>query len=435
MKKQRKILALTTGLALVIAACSEDNIVQPGTRYTLDGQVVTGVTQQNNAVSLSSSPNTWTQQLGGASHVQGNASLGSAPKAVLALNLNDNVNRAVYGASLPVSDGQTVFVHDAAGRIQALRTDGTRLWAVGITPLGEEATDGYGGGLALDGEAVYATTGFGEVVALNRANGAEMWRYKSNAPLRNPPLLVGNLLVFVTPFNQAVALDKRTGVEAWLVYGSYQETNGRLNAGAPASANGKVVIPFRSGEVVATDTNGQMLWSRQSVLNGLPNGVFADIASDPVILGDRVIVGTNAGIAALSLATGETLWQTNIGVISPVIVSGNSIFAVTDRKELTRIRIDDGQTGWTQRLQLYTNPNGAAPAFWNTNKHIFHFAPRLAGGAIHVAGDDGYIRRYNPSNGSYLGANYAQAPIAAAPIVAGGIMYVTTTDGRIIGLR
>ena len=71
----------------------------------------------------------------------------------------------------------------------------------------------------------------------------------------------------------------------------------------------------------------------------------------------------------------------------------------------------------------------------NPIEAIGYYGPILAGGRIWVAGADGLLRAFAPGDGTAL----AQVPLpggaAAAPAVAGGVMYVITRDGRLLAFQ
>ena len=95
----------------------------------------------------------------------------------------------------PIVAAGKVFVLDARARVFAFNAqDGEEVWHVSVAPPGDQdlvnmmtlglfgedkridSTKGFGGGIAFDGGKLYVTTGFGDVVALNAANGQERWR-------------------------------------------------------------------------------------------------------------------------------------------------------------------------------------------------------------------------------------------------------------------
>ena len=58
---------------------------------------------------------------------------------------------------------------------------------VDLSPEGEKGKEGFGGGLAADGGMIFATTGFGEIIAVSATSGEILWRQSFGAPFRAAP--------------------------------------------------------------------------------------------------------------------------------------------------------------------------------------------------------------------------------------------------------
>src|SRR3546814_3805674 len=76
-------------------------------------------------------------------------------------------------ASSPVVADNRLFVVDTDAVVSAFAADtGAKLWSVPIGSTGKDFEDSlFGGGAAVDGNIVYATSGVGDVAALNAADG------------------------------------------------------------------------------------------------------------------------------------------------------------------------------------------------------------------------------------------------------------------------
>ena len=67
-----------------------------------------------------------------------------------------------------------------------------------MTPENEKSKEGFGGGLALDGGHLYATTGYGTVVGINPGNGEMLWTKRIGEPIRSSPTAAGGKIYFVS---------------------------------------------------------------------------------------------------------------------------------------------------------------------------------------------------------------------------------------------
>ncbi|NQV80516.1 MAG: PQQ-like beta-propeller repeat protein, partial [Alphaproteobacteria bacterium] len=150
---------------------------------------------------------------------------------------------------------------DASGQVGAFdASSGDRRWRFDVVPS-KERSGALGGGLAVVGETLFITTGYGDVIALTAATGAPIWRSVLKVPLASPPTVSGGLLFVVSNDNQTFALRIEDGSSVWTHVG-IAETAGLVGAGSPAAANGVVVVPYSSGELVALRAdNGQVLWT------------------------------------------------------------------------------------------------------------------------------------------------------------------------------
>jgi outer membrane protein assembly factor BamB len=71
-----------------------------------------------------------------------------------------------------------------------------------------------GGGLALSGDTLYATTGYGELVAIDPSNGAVRWRQRLGAGIGSPTVS-GNTVYVVSRDNRAWAISTDVGRIRW----------------------------------------------------------------------------------------------------------------------------------------------------------------------------------------------------------------------------
>ena len=208
--------------------------------------------------------------------------------------------------------------------------NGDRLWHVELTP--DEEDDGhFGGGLAVAGDSLFVTTGFGQVISLDVKSGKELWRKQFPGPMRAAPTTRGGRLFVVTLDNIVYALNASNGETLW-DYTGFSETASMLGAGSPAVANGVVVVAFSSGELVALKVdNGKKLWSDSLTSARRTDAVatLSDIRGRPVIDRGLVIAASNSSVtAAIDLRTGRRVWDAEIASLGkPVGSRGLHLFA------------------------------------------------------------------------------------------------------------
>lgn len=429
------------GLALaVLAGCGQQDVILPGERLDIrDGFVGGDAPQDANRSGPISLPTpqvnaAYTHRGGSAVHYVSHPALDTTLERIFSVDIGEgNSRRARITADPVIADGR-VFTLDARSRVSAFTTGGAPLWTADITPPGENPAAASGGGLAAAGGTLYVTTGFGDLVALDAASGAERWVQDLDAPGGSAPTVRGELVYVVARDSQAWAVERSDGRVRWQIGGTPAVANFAGGAGA-AVTDDIAIFPFPSGEVLAAlPEGGVRRWS--SVIAGARPGRAAgvaavDIAADPVIVGNVVYVGNASGrVVALRRDTGERIWTATEGATSPALPVGGSVFIVNDLNELVRLDAGDGSVTW--RVALPAEEEGE---FWQRTRRFAQFGPILAGGRLIVASSEGVIRQFDPVSGNLVGTIELPGGAASHPVVAGRILYVVGGDGQLHAFR
>ena len=132
----------------------------------------------------------------------------------------------------PLVYGGRIFVYDTSGTVTSLAPGGGKAWSVSLAPEGEKSR-AAGGGIAASGTAIFAATGYGELVALDAATGTQLWTFKMSAPAHSAPTAAGGKVFVVSATNVLHAVNQADGTEAWQ-YPGIPETAGVLSAASPA---------------------------------------------------------------------------------------------------------------------------------------------------------------------------------------------------------
>lgn len=224
------------------------------------------------------------------------------------------------GYSGPVVAGGKLYImgsRDGVERLLAVdAVTGDELWA---TDLGEEYENGWGNGPrgtpVIDGPRVYALAARGNLVCLNLADGAELWRASltqlgGEVPAwgySETPLVDGDL-VLVTPGGErgaVAALDKLTGEVVWR---STDVTDGaHYSSIVTAEPHGKQqYVQLMPNQLVglATDT-GELLWQVD-----WPGKVA--VIPTPIVRDNQVYVTSGYGVGCMLVELSEEMEATKV---------------------------------------------------------------------------------------------------------------------------
>lgn len=373
----------------------------------------------------------WAQSGGSADKSNGQLALAATPQRVWSAQIDGGSNRARLGAAPVVAEGK-LFVVDVDAMVHAFAADsGAKLWSAGIATGDKNRAARFGGGASYDDGRVFATDGLGDVVALNAADGKEIWRSKPGGPLRGAPTIANGQVYVLSQDNQIYALDQGDGKVVWTQSASL-ETQAVFGVAAPAASSGTIVAGFSSGELNAYRyENGRVLWqdalSRTSITTSVSS--LADINADPVIDDGKVYaIGQGGRMVALDIATGQRLWEQTFAGISTPWVAGEWIFVVTDDSRLVCLSRANGRVRWISQLRAYKNEEKRSDAYvW--------FGPVLAGDRLWLTNSRGELVSASAADGKVETTIKTGDSFSLPPVVANQTLYLLADDGRITAYR
>lgn len=434
-------IMLTAGVFL--AGCTDPEVILPGERLPVrDGGSGVGVIAAAAISNATPAPalalpaarqrGDWPMRLGTASNDPGHATLSANPTRAWSANIGAGESRKNRITAAPVSDGVRLFTLDAQSGVVATALSGATLWSRSLVPATDRAGDASGGGLAVVDGTLFASTGFGELHALDVETGGERWVQRLDAPITTPKV-AGGLVYVVSRDNRAWAIDAATGRIRWDLSAA-PSLSVTATAPSPAITERAVIFPFGSGEILAAlRQSGLRVWG--SSVGGRRQGVayngVDDITGDPVVADGVVYAGTTAGrIVSLNAGSGERRWTANEGAVSPMTVVGGSVFAVSDRAQLLRLDTSTGEVFWRTDLPFYR-----AEGLRRRQGVFEHYGPVLAGGRLWVASSDGALRGFDPSTGTLSALVEVPDGAASRPIAFGNALYVVGRNGTLHAFR
>lgn len=447
----RRIGVTISGLAMmaVLAGCERELILQ-GERFPVRADLEASVPVEGEpapvappdrpenrvepiALPAAQANAAWTHRGGGADHAQPHGALSAAPARVWSVAIGSGNSRKNRISAAPVVADGRVFTMDSAAVVQATSTGGAVIWQADLTAEFDRGGGASGGGLATAGGRVYATTAYGELVALDAATGAVVWRQRLDSPVTGAPAVADGIVYAAGRDGSGWAVAADTGRVKWTVPGAVGAT-GVLGAAGPSVGANLVLFPFANGSITAAlKVSGVQVWQApvtgQRV--GRAYGGLTDITGDAVILGDVTYAGTASGrTAAFDTSSGERIWTAVEGALNPPLVVGGSVFLVNDENRLVRLDAATGEPVWAIDMPYFTKDKPK-----RRKAIIPHFGPVLAGGRLAVVSGDGQLRLFNPADGALVGGAEIPGGAASAPALAGGTLYVVGANGQLHAFR
>jgi outer membrane protein assembly factor BamB len=424
----------TVGLLGLLASCSSPNKKPiPGVQIpVLPDQ--TGMDVSKNAPSVTlpgaTSLSAWPQPLANPAHAPGNVAAPLSFKPLWRADIGSAGGFRQPLAASPLVSGGHVFTMDADAHVRALSlSDGSELWRTNTRPK-HASNQNIGGGIAFDSGKLYASTGYGEALALDAGSGKILWRQKLDFPARSAPLVAGGLVAVVTQNDLLQTFDAQSGTPGWHFTGAVgtPPMAAASVTGAPAFADGIVVAGFSTGQLAAIDaTSGTPVWE-QSLAVGFGHAStldMSDIVATPVIA-SGVVYALNLGgsFMAVDLHSGAQVWTHQASGSQPPAASGGFLFLLDSNQMLFAVHADDGLVSWSIAL----------PAFKNMKKQlnpITWSGPALVNGTLIAVSDHGEMALVDATTGKVKQTIKLGAPADLPPIGAGGVLLQLTRDARL----
>lgn len=319
-------------------------------------------------------------------------------------------------------------------------------------------------GPAVDHDLVFAASDKGELVAVNLESGRQVWVKKfKRMQFSAGPAAADGMVVVGSTKGWVIAVEESSGRELWRT---------RINSellSAPAISPKVVVMRSVDGRLQGFDaSNGKPLWS---VEQQVPRLSLRGTAI-PVISKDVAVSGFDNGkVMAVSLATGDTVWDTALAtphgrteldrlvdVDSAVAIVGDNVFAAGYQGRTAMLALDSGQIWWAHDMSSYhglaadqenlfvTESDGVVVALRQRDgSEIWHndklkrrglSTPAVTSTAVAVADYQGYLHWLDKATGELVARErVAKFRVTNPPVAVGNTVVVLTDSGRLAAYR
>ncbi len=335
----------------------------------------------------------------------------------------------------PAIVADAVFTADAYGVVEARdRFSGKKRWRSRIGEV-EEGFFHIGvmdrrdpsfvtGGVGSGGGMIMLGTTAGEVVALNAADGVEVWRAEVGSEVLAPPVYGDDLVFVQTVDGRLLALEASNGEFRWSFDNQVPVLTLRGTAAPVFHEQGVVIAGFASGKVSAIRADsGEPIWEHRVML---PEGRseldrMVDVDSRPLILGASLYTVSYQGrLKSLRLGDGSPLWEKEVSSYLDLAQGYGQLYVINDQDEVEAIDLESAESVWTQE-KLFRRKLSNPVAYSNY---------------VLVGDEEGYLHVLAQSDGRFLARKKIDSKgIRSGPIVADEVVYILGNSGSITALE
>lgn len=373
----------------------------------------------------------WPQTGGYPNHAMGHVTLDVDLKRVWKSSIGAGGDRRTPLIVQPIVADGMVFTLDTEAQVTAFSlADGKRKWRVSSVPLGERHEGYIGGGLAYSSGKLYVTNGYKQLICINPASGAMVWRAGVPSPARSAPTAVGGRVYLITLDNRLIVFDGADGTPLWN-YTGVAETTNLLGSVSPAVDAALVVLPLSSGEIFGLRVeNGQVVWedNLSAVRRSGAFSSIADIRGQPVIDQGLIYAASFSGrMVAIDEVSGQRVWQREVGSAEMPWSAGATVFILSTDQQVIALTRQNGDIRWITPLQRYEDDSKEDPVVWT--------GPVLAGGRLILASNHGKMVEIDPQDGKALKFTDLPGEVVIAPVVADRTLLLLTQNGDLVAYR
>ena len=313
--------------------------------------------------------------------------------------------------------GDNIFATDVEGNVEALnRLSGDQLWAVELdTPVS--------GGVGRADGVVLLGTYAGEVIALEQSTGAERWRAQLTGEVLSAPQGNGDVVVAQTLDGHLVGLDLTTGEQRWS-YNSVLPVLTLRGTSAPVVSGSRAYAGFASGKVMSIETDSGLLSWEQRVAMAQGRSELervVDIDGTPLLVGDILFAASYQGrLVALNRSTGRGIWAKDASTHQDLTAGQGNVYLASAEDKVIAFEAGSGAEAW-ENHQLIRRKITAPRAFDS-----------------YLAVDDfyGYVHVLDQNDGQFVARRKIDgAGIRSSMTSAGDVLYVLGDSGKLVALK
>lgn len=330
---------------------------------------------------------------------------------------NDSAGAGKMDAKLqPAVTSTTIIIADYKGRLFAYdRASGAKLWQV-------ETGANISAGPTITHSAIFVGSREGDILAYRLSDGACLWKMPTTGEVLAVPTASQDTL-FVNALDSSVtALKLQDGNPMWR-YCLNTPSIVLRRSSSPQVHGHHVVVGFANGKLLSFQPlDGSVNWERQlgDAMGRSDVARMVDVSADPVISQDIVYaVSYHGRLAALSLETGEPIWERCVSSSSGLVLSSKWLYISETDGSVRAMSRHTGDTLWKQ--SCLRGRRLTKPALWK--------------GVLVVCDDDGYCHFISPEEGTLIGRMQLDSKgIDVAPVVAGDKLIILGRSGKLVVL-
>ena len=379
-------------------------------------------------ISLSKSKKNQSWQMSGLNHQNflGNIYLSGTDNIFLKKKIGKNKFSISNIASSILAFKNNIILSDDVGTIFSINANGNINWKKNIyKKIYKKVNKNLV--LAIYKNYIYVADNIGFVYAIDLDNGKINWIKNYAIPIKSNIKIFNDKIYLMDQDNKIFSLNIKDGTRIWdvLSISSFIKSQNLLSLAI--SKTGDLIILNSSADLYKIDGNtGEVYWYSNTLGSLLPDATDFFISSEIVITDDEIIFSAGPSIFSYNLNTGSINWEKKVSAVATPIIDGENIFFTTSNGYFVIMnRVTGKIISSTNILKILKKKN--------RKTKITSFI--MGSGKLYSVTLSGHLIVSSAISGKVEYFKKIGDPIASAPIINNGKLYILTENSRIIGFN
>ena len=306
-----------------------------------------------------------------------------------------------------------IYIADARGNIAALTANrGEFIWR-------NDSRLSITGGPGVGDTLVLVGTSEGDVLGLSKETGIETWRTKVSSEVLSSPLEADGVVIARTIDGKIYAIDANNGKHLW-VYDRGVPAVSLRGTSTPVISDGLVITGCDEGRVVVIELKtGVLIWEKKVALSRGKNELerMVDIDAQPLVIDKTIYVSTfQANVSALSLETGQIIWEREISSYAELSADEKNLYLTDENGNIWALNRFTGSSIWLQEKLTYRRITG----------------PANFGNKVIVGDFEGYMHWLDKNTGDFAARiRMDDEAILTQPISTNEMVFIYSSSGQL----
>ena len=379
-------------------------------------------------ISLSKSKKNQSWQMSGLNHQNflGNIYLSGTDNIFLKKKIGKNKFSISNIASSILAFKNNIILSDDVGTIFSINANGNINWKKNIyKKIYKKVNKNLV--LAIYKNYIYVADNIGFVYAIDLDTGKINWIKNYAIPIKSNIKIFNDKIYLIDQDNKIFSLNIKDGTRIWdvLSISSFIKSQNLLSLAI--SKTGDLIILNSSADLYKIDGNtGEVYWYSNTLGSLLPDATDFFISSEIVIIDDEIIFSAGPSIFSYNLNTGSMNWEKKVSAVGTPIIDGENIFFTTSNGYFVIMnRVTGKVISSTNILKILKKKN--------RKTKITSFI--MGSGKLYSVTLSGHLIVSSAISGKVEYFKKIGDPIASAPIINNGKLYILTENSRIIGFN